>query len=57
MQDKLKELLEGKIVAVNAGLDIFAEELEKQGVETIRVRFTPRASIEKDLQDILDAIG
>jgi len=44
MQDKLKELLEGKIVAVNAGLDIFAEELEKQGVETIRVRFTPRAS-------------
>jgi deoxyribodipyrimidine photolyase-like uncharacterized protein len=57
MHEKIRELMDGKIVAINVGLDIFAEELEKQGVETVRARYTPKASIEKELQDILDAIG
>jgi len=57
MDQKIKELMEGKIVAINVGLDIFAEALEKQGVETIRAKFTFKASVEKELQDILDAIG
>ncbi|MEM0118386.1 MAG: hypothetical protein QXV32_08045 [Conexivisphaerales archaeon] len=57
MQEKLKEILEGKIVAINLGLDLFADELEKQGIKTVRVKFTPKHSVEKELQDILDAIS
>lgn len=56
MNEKLRRLLRGDITAVNVGLDLFADHLEMQGVETIRVKFSLKPKIEKELQDILDKI-
>ena len=56
MEDKLKDLLEQGPVAINIGLYEFAESLQAQGVETIRVNWAPPAGGDPELIDLLDQL-
>jgi FdrA protein len=56
MENKLKELLEQDLVAINVGLYDFAESLQTQGAKTIHVNWTPPAGGDQELIDLLDQL-
>ena len=56
MADKVYELLERGPVAINLGVQVFAESLEAQGVEVARVDWSPPAGGDKELMDLLDQL-
>jgi hypothetical protein len=56
MADKITELLERGPVAINLGVQIFAESLEAQGVEVARVDWSPAAAGDKEMMDLLDQL-
>jgi FdrA protein len=56
MENKLEELLQQGICAINMGLQDFAINLEKQGVEVIHVNWSPPAGGDPELMAILDEL-
>jgi hypothetical protein len=44
------------LVVINLGLDSFAENLEDQGVEVVRVDWKPPAGGDQEMIDILDQL-
>jgi hypothetical protein len=44
------------LVVINLGLDSFAENLESQGVEVVRVDWKPPAGGDQEMIDILDQL-
>jgi FdrA protein len=56
MDDKIRELLAGPIVAINAGVPDFGQALEAQGVEVILVQWSPPAGGDEEMLDLLDQL-
>lgn len=55
--DKIQELFESQLVAVNIGPRLFGEALEKQNVEVIQVDWRPVANGDQQMQDLLAVLG
>lgn len=55
--DKIQQLFESQLVVVNIGPRLFGESLEAQNVEVVQVDWRPTAGGDKEMQDILAALG
>jgi len=56
MAQSFAELLDSPIVAINLGLKMFAESLERQSVEVVQVDWAPPAGGDEELADLLDKL-
>ena len=56
MSDKLADLLQKGPMAINIGVQDFAESLETQGVEVVRVNWVPPAGGDPELIELLDQL-
>ncbi len=56
MPDKLDQLLQNGPVAINTGIEDFAESLRAQGAEVVHVDWTPPAGGDRELMDLLDQL-
>jgi len=56
MLDKLKELLQHGPVAVNIGVNDFAECLRLQGIEVVHVNWAPPAGGDPEMIELLDQL-
>jgi FdrA protein len=56
MPDNLDQLLQNGPVAINMGIQDFAESLRAQGAEVVHVDWTPPAGGDRELQDLLDQL-
>ncbi len=54
---KIQQLFESELVVVNIGPRLFGEALEKQGLEVVQVDWRPLAGGDRQMQDILTALG
>ncbi len=53
----IQDLLDGPVAVVNIGLAQFARTLEGQGVDVVRVDWSPPAGGDRRLIDLLDKLG
>ncbi len=56
MPDKVDQLLQIGPVAINIGIQDFAQSLRAQGAEVIHVDWTPPAGGDRELIDLLDQL-
>ena len=56
MDTKIGEFLHTPLIVINLGLQKFAEDLAKQGVEVVQVDWTPPAGGDKEMLDLLDQL-
>ena len=56
MDDRFDELLEKGPVAVNIGVEDFANNLRRQGAEVIQVDWTPPAGGDREMMELLDQL-
>ena len=56
MSDQLNQLLNNPLIVINLGLDKFAQNLEDQGVEVMRVDWKPPAGGDQEMIEILDQL-
>lgn len=56
MADRLEELLGKGPVAVNLGVEDFANSLKTQGAEVIQVDWTPPAGGDREMMELLDQL-
>jgi len=56
MPDKIDQLLQKRPVAINLGIQDFAESLRAQGAEVVHVDWTPPAGGDRELLDLLDQL-
>ncbi|MGE5253415.1 MAG: fdrA domain protein [Planctomycetaceae bacterium] len=56
MPDRFGELLDKGPVAVNLGVEDFAESLKGQGAEVIHVEWTPPAGGDREMIELLDQL-
>jgi hypothetical protein len=56
MSEDKNEIFSQPLVVINIGLDGFAKNLEKQGIEVIRVEWKPPAGGDQEMIDILDKL-
>ncbi len=56
MADRLDELLDQGPVAVNIGVEDFANSLKTQGAEVIQVDWTPPAGGDREMMELLDQL-
>ena len=56
MANRLDELLDKGPVAVNIGVEDFANSLKTQGVEVIQVDWTPPAGGDREMMELLDQL-
>ena len=56
MADRLDQLLEKGPVAVNMGVEDFANSLRTQGAEVIQVDWTPPAGGDREMMELLDQL-
>ncbi len=54
MENTVVTLLNEPLVVINLGLSAFAENLEVQDVEVVRVDWTPPAGGDQEMIDILE---
>ena len=56
MADRFDELLDKGPLAVNIGVEDFANSLKAQGAEVIQVDWTPPAGGDREMMDLLDQL-
>ncbi len=56
MADRWAELLDKGPVAVNIGVEDFANSLKTQGAEVIQVDWTPPAGGDREMMELLDQL-
>ncbi len=56
MSEEKNAIFTQPLVVINLGLDSFAENLESQGVEVVRVDWKPPAGGDQEMIDILDQL-
>lgn len=56
MADRFDELLDKGPVAVNLGVEDFANSLKAQGAEVIQVDWTPPAGGDREMMELLDQL-
>jgi hypothetical protein len=52
-----KSILSGSMKAVNIGVQSFADDLESQGVEVVRVDWKPPAGGDEEMLRLLEELG
>ncbi len=52
-----KQLIDAPMKVVNVGLEMFANDLEKQGVQVVQVDWKPPANGNPELARILSKLG
>ena len=52
--EKISQLLNSPLIAVNVGVESFADSLEKQNVEVVHVSWKPPAGGDQEMLDILE---
>ena len=57
LTENTSKLFRGKLKVINVGLPHFGDTLKAQGVEVEQVDWKPVAGGDKELGDILDAMG
>lgn len=45
-----------ELKVINVGVELFAEELRKQGVKVVQVDFKPPRKLDEDIEEILSKI-
>ncbi len=53
----VKKLLEQPLKVINIGLEGFARDLDRRGVEVVHVDWTPPAGGDPELADLLSKLG
>jgi hypothetical protein len=56
MYDQVTQLLNNPLVVINLGLDKFAQYLEDQDVEVLRVDWKPPAGGDQEMINLLDLL-
>jgi len=56
MSDHVNELLNTPLLVINLGLDKFAQNLEDQRVEVVRVEWRPPAGGDQEMIELLDQL-
>ncbi len=56
MADRFGELLDKGPVAVNMGVEDFADSLRTQGAEVIQVDWSPPAGGDREMMELLDQL-
>jgi hypothetical protein len=56
-EPKIEKLLRAPLKVINVGLEVFAQELERQGVAVVRVDWRPPAGGDPKLADLLSKLG
>ena len=56
MSDQIDKLLNNSLIVINLGIDKFAQNLEDQKVEVIRVDWRPPAGGDQEMIDLLDQL-
>jgi FdrA protein len=56
MRNKLEELLQTGPIAINMGVQDFAESLQMQGAEVVHVNWVPPAGGDPELIELLDQL-
>ena len=56
MSDQVNQLLNNSLVVINLGLDKFAQNLEDQHVEVVRVDWRPPAGGDQEMIELLDQL-
>ena len=56
MADRFDELLDKGPVAVNMGVEDFANSLRTQGAEVIQVEWAPPAGGDREMMELLDQL-
>ena len=54
MDSRQDDLLNADVIAINVGLELFAEALAEQSVAVAQVNWKPPVELEPDLERILD---
>lgn len=57
MKNKIDELFASPVVVVNVGPKVFGDAVRTQNVEVIQVDWKPMAAGDKEMIDILAALG
>jgi len=56
MSDQVTQLLNNPLIVINLGLDRFAQYLEDQNVEVVRVDWKPPAGGDQEMIDLLNRL-
>ena len=56
MDEMENQLISQPMIVINIGLEMFANSLELQGVEVIRVNWKPPAGGDQEMIDLLDQL-
>ena len=56
MDSRQDDLLNADVIAINVGLELFAEALAEQSVAVAQVNWKPPVELEPDLERILDEL-
>lgn len=56
MTNQTDQLFNNKLIVINLGLEIFAQSLEDQNVEIVRVAWHPPAGGDKEMMALLDQL-
>ena len=58
MRDGIRDTLLGKpLKVINVGLEVFAQDLERQGIAVVHVDWQPPAGGDPKLADLLSKLG
>lgn len=57
MTNKIDELFQSELVVINVGPKVFGDAVKSQGVEVVQVDWKPMAADDKEMLDILEALG
>ena len=57
MKSKIEELLGGELTVVNVGPRVFGDAVRAQGVEVLQVDWKPMAGGDREMIEILEALG
>jgi len=53
MSEKVLKLFKSELKVINVGLEIFYNDLRRQGIESIQVAWQPPPKLEKELEKAL----
>jgi len=56
-ESKKRSILKQKLKVINLGIEIFADDLKRQGVEVVSVDWKPPAGGDEELLRLLDKLG
>lgn len=57
MNNKIDELFKSKLTVINVGPKVFGDAVREQGAEVIQVDWKPIAGGDKEMIEILEALG